>query len=132
MQLLPLFLLPFYNPIVLAEQVATMDVINGGRTTLICGLGHQPEVHAAMQTPQRCRVSRFVESFEIMRLLWSRDEATFHGKHYNFETPISINPKPVNQPLPHVDRRRGGNRPYTGPRRWLTVGLSAPAGPQTL
>ena len=100
MQLLPLFLLPFYNPIVLAEQIATMDVISGGRTTVICGLGYQPEVHAAMQTPQRRRVSRFVETFDIMRLLWSRDEVTYRGKHYNFETGISINPKPVRQPLP--------------------------------
>ena len=100
MQLLPLFLLPIYNPIILAEQVATMDVISGGRTTVICGLGYQPEVHAAMQTPQRRRVSRFVETFDIMRLLWSRDEVTYRGKHYNFETGISINPKPVNQPLP--------------------------------
>ena len=100
MQLMPLFLLPFYNPIVLAEQVATMDVISGGRTTVICGLGHQPEVHVAMQTPQRRRVSRFVETFDIMRLLWSRDDVVYRGKHYNFETPVSINPKPVNQPLP--------------------------------
>ena len=100
MQLLPLFLLPFYNPIVLSEQVATMDVISGGRTTVICGLGYQPEVHAAMQTPQRNRVSRFVETFDIMRLLWSCDEVTYRGKHYNFETGISINPKPVTQPLP--------------------------------
>ncbi|HIN04800.1 MAG TPA: LLM class flavin-dependent oxidoreductase, partial [Dehalococcoidia bacterium] len=37
MQLLPLFLLPFYNPIVLAEQIATLDVISGGRTRVISG-----------------------------------------------------------------------------------------------
>lgn len=100
MQLLPLFLLPFYNPIILAEQIATMDVISGGRTTVICALGYQAEVHAAMQTPQRKRVSRFVETFEIMRLLWSRNDVTYQGKHYSFETGISINPKPVGQPLP--------------------------------
>ena len=39
MQLLPLFLLPFYNPILLAEQLATLDVISGGRTTVIDALG---------------------------------------------------------------------------------------------
>ena len=33
------FLLPFYNPVLLAEQVGTLDVITGGRTTIICGLG---------------------------------------------------------------------------------------------
>ena len=100
MQLLPLFLLPFYNPIVLAEQIATLDVISGGRTRVISGLGHQPEVHVAMETPQRKRVSRFVETFDIMRLLWSGDEVTYTGKHYKINQGVSINPKPVAQPLP--------------------------------
>ena len=99
MRLLPLFLLPFYNPILLAEQLATLDVISGGRTGVICGLGHQPEAHAAFQTPQRLRVSRFVETFEAMRLLWSEDHASYKGKHYEFEE-VAINPKPISQPMP--------------------------------
>ena len=98
MQLLPLFLLPFYNPILLAEQLATLDVITGGRVTMISGLGHQPEAHDAFQTPQRVRVSRFVETFEIMRLLWDRNYASHHGKHYSFDG-VSISPKPLSQPL---------------------------------
>ena len=53
MQLLPLFLLPFYNPVLLAEQVATLDVITGGRTAIICGLGYDPVAFAAFQTTQR-------------------------------------------------------------------------------
>ena len=66
MQLIPLFLLPFYHPILLAEQIAVLDVMSSGRTTMICCLGHQPEAHEAFQTPQRVRVSRFVETFEIV------------------------------------------------------------------
>ena len=99
MRLIPLFLLPFYNPILLAEQLAMLDVISGGRTTVISGLGHQPEAHDAFETPQRLRVSRFTETFEVMRLLWERDEATYSGRHYNFSG-VSINPKPISQPLP--------------------------------
>ncbi len=99
MRLIPLFLLPFYNPILLAEQLAMLDVISGGKTTVINGLGHQPEAHDAFETPQRLRVSRFTETFEIMRLLWERDEASYSGRHYNF-TDVSINPKPISQPLP--------------------------------
>lgn len=99
MELLPLFLLPFYNPILLAEQVGTLDVISGGRTTLICGLGHQPEAHAAFQTPQRLRVSRFVETLDVLKALWNSDDASYHGRHYSFEG-VSINPKPLRQPLP--------------------------------
>ena len=99
MRLIPLFLLPFYNPILLAEQLAMLDVISGGRTTVISGLGHQPEAHDAFETPQRLRVSRFTETFEIMRLLWERDDVSYSGRHYNFSG-VSINPKPISQPLP--------------------------------
>jgi alkanesulfonate monooxygenase SsuD/methylene tetrahydromethanopterin reductase-like flavin-dependent oxidoreductase (luciferase family) len=99
MQLLPLFLLPFYQPILLAEQLATLDVISEGRTTAICCLGYQPEVHDAFQVPQASRVSRFVEAFEIMRRLWAEDSVTFQGKHFGFQD-VSINPKPLQQPLP--------------------------------
>ena len=98
MQLLPLFLLPFYNPILLAEQIGTLDVFSGGRTTIICALGHQPEAHAAYQTPQRVRVSRFIETFEILRMLSSQDGVSYKGKHYAFEN-VSVNPKPVNRHL---------------------------------
>lgn len=99
MQLIPLFLLPFYHPILLAEQIAMLDVMSGGRTTMICCLGHQPEAHEAFQTPHKVRVSRFVETFEIIRRLCSEDRVTYQGKHYAF-TDVSINPKPLQQPLP--------------------------------
>ena len=100
MRLLPLFLLPFYNPILLAEQLATLDVISGGRTTAINALGYDAAAFAAFGTTLRARVSRFVEIFEIMRLLWERDNVTYKGRHYSFDAPISLNPKPVSQPLP--------------------------------
>lgn len=99
MQLLPLFLLPFYQPILLAEQIAVLDVMSGGRTRMICCLGHQPEAHVAFQTPQTVRVSRFVETFEIVRRLCAEDEVTYQGKHYAFEG-VTISPKPLQQPLP--------------------------------
>ena len=99
LRLIPLFLLPFYNPILLAEQLAMLDVISGGKTTVISGLGHQPEAHDAFETPQRLRVSRFEETFEIMRLLWDMDDVSYSGRHYNFSG-VSVNPKPLSRPLP--------------------------------
>jgi alkanesulfonate monooxygenase SsuD/methylene tetrahydromethanopterin reductase-like flavin-dependent oxidoreductase (luciferase family) len=99
MQLLPLFLMPFYHPILLAEQVALLDIMSEGRTAMICCLGHQPEAHAAFQTPQKVRVSRFAETFDIVRQLCTQDGVSYHGKHYAFDD-VSINPKPLQQPLP--------------------------------
>ena len=100
MRLLPLFLLPFYNPILLAEQLATLDVISGGRTTVINALGYDPAAFTAFQTTQNARVSRFVETFEIMKLLWEGDAVTYQGHHYSIDAPISMNPKPISRPLP--------------------------------
>ncbi len=99
MRLLPLFLLPFYNPILLAEQLATLDVISGGRTTAINALGYDAAAFAGFQTSQRDRVPRFTETFEIMRLLWEQDAVTYQGRHYSIDAPVSINPKPVSRPL---------------------------------
>ena len=87
MQLLPLFLLPFYNPILLAEQLATLDVISGGRTTVINALGYDAAAFTAFQTTQRARVSRFTETFEIMRMLWERDGVRMHLCWGNYEGP---------------------------------------------
>ena len=100
MQLLPLFLLPFYNPVLLAEQVATLDVITGGRTAMICGLGYDPDAFLAFQTTQRARVPRFVETFEIMRALMSGDDVTYQGRHYTINNGIRMNPKPLKGSLP--------------------------------
>ena len=99
MQLLPLFLMPFYHPILLAEQVALLDIMSAGRTAMICCLGHQPEAHTAFQTPQKLRVSRFVETFDIVQQLCTQDGVSYHGKHYAFDD-VSINPKPLQQPFP--------------------------------
>lgn len=100
MRLLPLFLLPFYNPILLAEQLATLDVISGGNTTVINALGYDPAAFTAFQTTQSARVSRFVETFEIMKLLWEGDAVTYQGRHYSIDAPVSMNPKPISRPLP--------------------------------
>jgi len=99
MQLLPLFLMPFYHPILLAEQVALLDIMSAGRTAMICCLGHQPEAHTAFQTPQKLRVSRFIETFDIVQQLCTQDRVSYHGKHYDFDD-VSINPKPLQQPFP--------------------------------
>ena len=99
MQLLPLFLLPFYNPILLAEQVAPGCHLRG-RTAIICGLGYDPAAFRAFQTTQRVRAPRFVETFEIMRSLLSEDDVTYRGRHYAINEGIRINPKPRQESLP--------------------------------
>jgi len=59
-----LFLFPLYQPVLLAEQVATLDVLSGGRFTPILALGDQEEAHAVFQVPFRQRVGRLEEGLE--------------------------------------------------------------------
>jgi alkanesulfonate monooxygenase SsuD/methylene tetrahydromethanopterin reductase-like flavin-dependent oxidoreductase (luciferase family) len=94
-----LFMLPLFHPVLLAEQVATLDVICEGRFTLKTAGGAQQEAHAAFGIPWKERGGRFEECLEIMRKLWTSDNVTHEGKYWQFSN-VTINPKPVQQPLP--------------------------------
>lgn len=99
MQIGALFMLPLFQPILLAEQVATLDVICEGRFTLKTAVGGQQDAHAAFEIPWKERAGRFEECLDIMRKLWSSDHVSHEGKYWRFSD-VTINPKPVQQPLP--------------------------------
>jgi len=99
MQIGALFMLPLFQPILLAEQVATLDVICEGRFTLKTAVGGQQDAHAAFEIPWKERAGRFEECLDIMRQLWSSDHVSHEGKYWRFSD-VTINPKPVQQPLP--------------------------------
>jgi len=99
MQIGALFMLPLFHPVLLAEQVATLDVICEGRFTLKTAVGGQRDAHAAFGIPWKERAGRFEECLEIMRKLWSGDHVIHEGKYWRF-TDVTINPKPVQNPLP--------------------------------
>jgi alkanesulfonate monooxygenase SsuD/methylene tetrahydromethanopterin reductase-like flavin-dependent oxidoreductase (luciferase family) len=99
MQLGPFLLLPLYHPVLLAEQMATLDVIADGRLTLMVALGWQPEAYAAFGIPWKERVPRFEEALDILRLLFAKDPADYRGRFYGFER-VSFQPKPVHGRIP--------------------------------
>lgn len=63
--------LPYYHPVVLANQVASLDALSGGRLALGVGTGWNPEEFAAVDVPVRRRGHRTDDSLEIMRALWA-------------------------------------------------------------
>lgn len=99
MQIGALFMLPLFPPILLAEQIATLDVICEGRFTLKTAVGGQQEAHAAFGIPWKERAGRFEECLEIMRKLWTSNKVSHTGKYWQFAD-VTINPKPVQHPLP--------------------------------
>jgi probable F420-dependent oxidoreductase len=92
-------ILPQRNPLVLAKQVATMDHLSGGRIELGIGVGWLKEEFDAVGVPFERRGKRADEYVAAMRVLWSRDAASFNGEFVKFDT-VSCNPKPVRGAVP--------------------------------
>ena len=86
-------ILPQRNPVILAKECATIDVLSGGRLTLGVGIGWLEEEFDTIGVPFAERVDRTEEHIEAMRALWSKDE-TFDGKFTRFNRARSF-PKPV-------------------------------------
>jgi probable F420-dependent oxidoreductase len=89
------------DPLWLAKEVASLDVISGGRVLFGIGYGWNKEEmanHGLRYTDRRALIR---ESVLAMKELWTKDEAEFHGEFVNFEKSWSW-PKPVQKPHPPV------------------------------
>jgi len=86
-------ILPQRNPVILAKEVATIDVLSGGRMTLGVGIGWLAEEFNVIGVPFEERTQRTDEYIQAMRALWSQDE-TFEGRFTKFQNARS-NPKPI-------------------------------------
>jgi probable F420-dependent oxidoreductase len=87
-------LLPEHNPVLVAKQAATLDVLSAGRLTLGVGIGWSAEEFAALGVPFARRGERTAEYVAAMRTLWSQDVASFSGEFTRFDA-VRVNPKPV-------------------------------------
>src|SRR5215475_2674858 len=92
------------NPVLLALQWASLDVLSGGRTWLAACMGYPASQHPmaakeleVMGIASKERAGRLEEMIQALRVLWSGEHASFHGKYYSFED-VNLLPKPVQQP----------------------------------
>jgi alkanesulfonate monooxygenase SsuD/methylene tetrahydromethanopterin reductase-like flavin-dependent oxidoreductase (luciferase family) len=76
-------LLPLLNPVDVAEQMATFDVITGGRAIMGVGLGYRDIEFEAFGVDPAHKVSRFRESLDLIRRLWTEGRVEFHGRHHH-------------------------------------------------
>jgi probable F420-dependent oxidoreductase len=93
--------LPLRDPLALAKQVATLDVLSGGRLTLGVGAGAYPEEFAAVH-PERSAADRrvtFNESLAALRQLLDAGGGSFDGRWVRFQD-VELSPAPMQRPLP--------------------------------
>ena len=86
-----LALLPFYNPLTLAEQVGTVAAF-ADSFDLWCGLGHDESSFRAFDVPVSERAPRFEESLDLLGRLWTDEPVNFDGEFYRVEEG-AVNPK---------------------------------------
>ena len=99
-------LVPERNPLLLAKEVATLDRFSGGRFIFGIAAGWLKEELEIMGADFPHRWTQTREAVEAMKELWTKDEAEYHGKYYDFPPVVSL-PKPAQKPYPPI--YLGGN-----------------------
>jgi probable F420-dependent oxidoreductase len=96
------------DPITTAKEVASLDLLSGGRVEFGVGAGWNREEMRNHGTDPRTRMALMAERIEAIKEIWTHDEASYHGDHVSFDRIWSW-PKPVQSPHPRV--WVGGNGP---------------------
>jgi alkanesulfonate monooxygenase SsuD/methylene tetrahydromethanopterin reductase-like flavin-dependent oxidoreductase (luciferase family) len=96
-----ILLAPLYNPVKLAEDIAVVDNISNGRLTVGVAPGYVPEEFAGLMVPYDERVSRFLETMDVLKAAWTNEVFEHSGKHFQIP-PTHLSPKPVQDPHPQI------------------------------
>ena len=89
------------NPVVLAKEMASLDVVSGGRLLLGIGAGYLHQEFEALGVPFRERGARTDEYIAVMRTLWNDDKPSFDGRFARFDN-IQAMPRPVQSGGPPI------------------------------
>lgn len=94
-----IFQLPIHHPVRVAEQVALLDELSGGRASLGVGSGWWPLEYEAHGSNFRERGRRMEHSLGLLRRLWTETEVAADGPFWSFP-PVTVHPRPVQDPHP--------------------------------
>ncbi len=93
--------MPYYNPVMLARRLTTLDVLSGGRLRVGFGQGWSKDEHDAVGASLSGRGRRADEFIQVLKAIWTTDPVEFSGQF--FQVPRSIiQPKPVQKPHPPI------------------------------
>ncbi len=94
--------LPWHNPVLLAEQTATIDLLSGGRLEFGVGKGYRHNEFASFCIPQEEADERFEECLALILKSWTSEQRfSHHGKHWHFED-IIVEPPTAQKPHPPI------------------------------
>lgn len=92
--------LPWHNPVLIAEQVATLDLLTGGRVDFGVGKGYRKAEFDGFCIPVAEATERFDEAMEIIRKAWTAEgRFSHHGKRWHYEN-VVVEPEPLQRPHP--------------------------------
>lgn len=94
-------LLPQHQPLILAKELATLDVLSNGRLMVGVGVGWSEEEYEALGVPFHDRGARADEYIAAMRAIWSEEKPAYHGKYVSFQG-VQAFPHPIQQPSPPI------------------------------
>jgi alkanesulfonate monooxygenase SsuD/methylene tetrahydromethanopterin reductase-like flavin-dependent oxidoreductase (luciferase family) len=93
------YTLPIHPPAALAEEVAVLDHLSGGRLEVGVGLGHRPEELVALGVEPARRIDVFQERLAVLRALWSGGQVTLQSAYTDLRD-VAIHPQPLQEPHP--------------------------------
>jgi len=93
--------IPYYNPVLLARRLSTIDYLSDGRLIVGLGLGWSKDEMDATGARMEERGARADEFIDIIKTIWTKEPAEYHGKFYQLPRSF-INPKPVRKPHPPI------------------------------
>jgi alkanesulfonate monooxygenase SsuD/methylene tetrahydromethanopterin reductase-like flavin-dependent oxidoreductase (luciferase family) len=117
---------PLYHPVMLAEELATLDVVTEGRLVFGAGIGYRPEEFEYLGVPFKERAARTDEILELLVKLWTQDEVTHSGRFWQLEG-VRPHLKPVQSPHPPI---WVGAQSVAGARRAGRLGDAFPVTPE--
>ncbi|HTJ37440.1 MAG TPA: LLM class F420-dependent oxidoreductase [Dactylosporangium sp.] len=103
-------ILPQRNPVVLAKQAASLDVLSGGRLTLGVGAGYLEPEMTAVGVPMASRGRRTDEYIDAMRALWTQEAPAYHGTFVSFAE-VDAHPRPGGETVRAIPIVIGGHSP---------------------
>jgi alkanesulfonate monooxygenase SsuD/methylene tetrahydromethanopterin reductase-like flavin-dependent oxidoreductase (luciferase family) len=118
---------PLYHPIVLAEELATLDILARGRLVVGAGAGYREDEFIALGISYKDRFRMMDESLSVIKKLWTQDEVGHNGEFWSFD-PVRTHLRPRQEPHPPI---WVGAMREAGVKRSARLGDGWPITPET-